>query len=81
MKGKKTGGRTRGTPNRTTAACKEALSLAFDGIGGVAALRTWAKANQTQFYKLWSKMLPQEVTGENGGPLQVRVVFEEVLTP
>jgi hypothetical protein len=60
-KGVKTGGRQAGTPNKTTAAVKEALAAAFDQLGGVAQLTTWAKANETEFYKLWVKMLPQDV--------------------
>jgi hypothetical protein len=31
-------GRKKGVPNKTTVACKEALQLAFQGIGGVSAL-------------------------------------------
>lgn len=61
--GKKTGGRVAGTPNKTTAAVKEALTAAFDEIGGSANLATWARANETEFYRLWVKMLPTEVAG------------------
>lgn len=60
--GRKTGGRQKGTPNKTTMAVKEALSLAFEGLGGAEALTTWARTNETEFYKLWVKMLPQDVT-------------------
>lgn len=59
--GRKTGGRVKGSPNKTTVAVKEALALAFDGIGGADALTTWAQQNETEFYKLWVKMLPQDV--------------------
>ena len=62
--GRKTGGRVKGTPNKVTTAVKEALELAFDGIGGVAQLRDWAQDNPTEFYKLWAKMLPQEVNSK-----------------
>jgi len=62
-------GRKRGVPNKSTASVKEALALAHEGIGGVKALTKWASENQTEFYKLWSKMLPQEVTGKDGAPL------------
>lgn len=59
-------GRPKGVPNKTTMAVKEALSLAFAGLGGVAALETWARDNTTEFYKLWAKMLPTEVKGDLG---------------
>jgi len=47
--------------NKTTAAVKEALTMAYEGIGGVETMKLWAQDNQTEFYKLWSKLLPQEV--------------------
>jgi len=54
-------GRPKGSPNRTTVAVKEALQQAFDGVGGVEALTKFAKSDPDAFYKLWVKMLPQEV--------------------
>lgn len=62
--GKKTGGRTKGTPNKSTAAVKDALQAAFEGIGGIEQLTTWAKADPGEFYKLWAKMLPQEINSK-----------------
>lgn len=59
--GERRGGRQKGTPNKTTTAVKEALGAAFEGLGGVPQLQTWAEANPTEFYKLWVKMLPQDV--------------------
>ena len=61
--------RTKGRPN-TTASVKEALLLAHQGIGGVPALTKWARDNQTEFYKLLARLIPTEVTGPNGGPIQ-----------
>lgn len=68
--GHKTGGRQKGTPNKSTAAVKEALSLAFDGMGGVEQLQTWAQGNPTEFYKLWVKMLPQDVNANVAATVQ-----------
>ena len=51
-------GRIKGVPNKTTKAVKDALQEAFDGLGGVDALIVWAKTEQTEFYKLWTKLLP-----------------------
>ncbi len=72
--GKRPPGRPKGVPNKTTAAAKEALTLAFQGIGGVASLQQWARENQTEFYKIWSKLLPLEVTGEGGDPIKFVIV-------
>lgn len=72
-------GRPKGTQNKTTAAVKEALTLAFNGIGGVPALVKWAKAaeNRGEFYKLWAKMLPQELTGADGAALTITVIRDD----
>ena len=60
-KGNKRGrGRPKGSPNKTTASIKQAMMLAFEGIGGVPALIKWAKTERTEFYKLWIKLLPQD---------------------
>lgn len=72
-KGKKTGGRQAGTPNKTTASVKQALLEAFDRRGGVNALLEWANVEPTEFYKLWAKVLPQEITGKDGEPIRVAV--------
>jgi hypothetical protein len=61
--GRKTGGRKKGTPNKTTSSAKEALTLAFGGLGGVPALEAWAKNNLTEFYKLWGRLVPTEISG------------------
>lgn len=40
-------------------------------------LKTWAMANQTEFYKLAAKLIPVQLTGEGGGPLALKnVTFE-----
>ncbi len=73
-RGKKTGGRKSGTPNRLTAAAKDAFSFAFSEIGGAESLADWARANRTEFYKLYARMIPQELTGPGDGPVVVKVV-------
>ncbi|SAL10444.1 hypothetical protein AWB73_00112 [Caballeronia turbans] len=78
----KTGGRQKGTPNKATVAVKEAFRAAFDDLGGTAALVEWAKENPTQFYQLFSKLIPTEVdatiSGKAGAPaVQVQIVKSE----
>jgi hypothetical protein len=62
-KGRKTGGRVAGVPNRMTKAFKEAVLIAYNGIGGDEAFIGWAKENQTEFYKIASRLIPHEVAG------------------
>lgn len=69
MKGRKTGGRRRGSINKTTASVKAALCDAFEQKGGVPSLLSWARSNETDFYKLWARLAPQEIAGSGGAPI------------
>jgi hypothetical protein len=67
-------GRVKGVPNKTTRAVKEALAEAFERNGGVESLTTWAQANPTEFYKLWAKLLPTEISGPGGAPIPIAAI-------
>ena len=54
-------GRKPGVQNKLSRAAKEAFELAFDGIGGVEALMTWARRNRTEFYKLYARLIPADL--------------------
>ena len=64
----KLGGRQAGTGNKCTASIKQAMSEAFEQLGGVAALVAWAQLNPDSFYKLWIRLLPQEMHGRGFVP-------------
>lgn len=66
-------GRKKGSKNKVTASVKQALTEAFEKRGGVASLVKWAKLNETEFYKLWGRLVPTEVTGEGGGALGMTI--------
>lgn len=73
-------GRQKGVPNKTTKSAREAFALAFDGLGGADALKLWAMENQTEFYKLYARLIPQEHVGEGGtGPVAtvVKHIYED----
>lgn len=73
-KGKrKTGGRKKGVPNKSTLAVKDALSEAFDGTGGIKGLIAWAKRNRGEFYRLWVRMLPTEIKADHSGGIGLTV--------
>lgn len=68
-------GPKKGSKHKTTIAVKECIQAAFEKLGGVKALKAWAEKNPGEFYtKIWSKLLPHEVTGADGGPLTVTIV-------
>jgi len=65
--GVKTGGRTKGTPNKTTALLKDAILQAAEGAGDgdlVAYLSVQAIENPTAFLTLLGKVLPLQVMGD-----------------
>ena len=64
----KTGGRRRGTPNKITRAFREAVLVAYDAIGGDQAFSTWARENQTEFYRLAGRLIPLQVAHTSEAP-------------
>jgi hypothetical protein len=70
--GKKTGGRKKGTPNKTTAALKDAILVAAEGAmrgGKVGYLKWLAKNNSSAFASLLGKVLPTTVAGDPTNPV------------
>jgi hypothetical protein len=51
-RGRKTGGRQKGTPNKITRAFRDAVQRIYKGIGGDKHSRDWAKDNPTEFCKI-----------------------------
>lgn len=70
-------GRKKGVPNKVTAAVKDMVLQALGNAGGVQYLEQQAKDNPTAFLTLVGKVIPLQVSGEGGGPLAVRVIFED----
>lgn len=64
--GVKQGGRPKGGLNKTTKSVKEAITEAFEKRGGVTKLIAWADDNETEFYKLWGRLIPVDVKHEGG---------------
>jgi hypothetical protein len=67
-------GRPHGIPNRVTVSVKAALEAAFNGLGGVPALIAWGQQEPGEFYRLWGKLLPRNVTIEGGAQLGIVIL-------
>lgn len=71
-------GRVKGVPNKTTALLKDAILQAATKAGGkdglVGYLTKQATANPQSFLPLLGKVLPMQVTGEDGEALIINVV-------
>lgn len=66
-------GRPKGIPNKNTTALKDMIMAALSGAGGVQYLTEQAKENPKAFLSLVGRVLPLQVTGENGGAMTVIV--------
>lgn len=74
--GRKTGGRQKGTPNKTTALLKDAILEAAAKAGGrdglVGYLTVQAVENPGPFMSLLGKVMPMQIAGDDdGGPLKI----------
>ena len=79
----KTGGRQKGTPNKRTALLKDAILEAAEKAGGqgglVGYLTLQAMENPGPFMTLLGKVLPTQVTGEDGGAVKIEATVSDDL--
>jgi len=75
----KTGGRTKGTPNKITHGAKENIMQVFEMLGGAKGFAEWAKENQTEFYRHYSKLIPTEVKQELTGDLNINKIVRQIV--
>lgn len=73
-------GRPKGSKNKTTIQLKEMVLEALDNAGGVKYLEKRANDPRTAsaFLTLVGKVLPLQVTGEDGGPVRTVARIELV---
>ena len=76
---KKSGGRKKGTPNKLTKTVKEVVLGTFNDLqkDRNANLKTWAKENTTEFYKIAAKLIPNELNA-NATVLIAPITKEEL---
>jgi hypothetical protein len=81
-KGVKTGGRQKGTPNKTTANVKEAIEQVAAGLGGAEGMLKWAQSDKVNERIFWSqiypKVLPKEIKAEHEIVGTVQVVASKL---
>lgn len=70
----KTGGRKKGTPNKTTQQVKDAIALVAAGLGGSGRMLQWVQEdplNERIFWKdIYTKLLPLQLAGDPDNPLK-----------
>jgi hypothetical protein len=67
-------GRPKGVPNKHTAALRDMILQALDEKGGAAYLARQADENPTAFMGLLGKVLPLQVSGEDG-PIAFQITW------
>ena len=77
----KTGGRQPGTPNRLTGAFKEAVRIVYNGLGGHEAFLEWARENRTEYYRIASRLIPNEMRQDEDRTIQVIIAPAPAVTP
>lgn len=75
---KKQGGREKGTANKLTASFKELVTKAYQTLEDKKdkGLVNWAIKNETDFYKIASKLIPTELQNQIDGELLIKVIRE-----
>ena len=72
MKGRKTGGRKKGVPNKLTATI---LEWVLQDTGGAEAMSAWGKKNdrhRLEFYRICARLIPAEIHAQ----VETRIVDE-----
>jgi hypothetical protein len=59
-RGRKTGGRKKGTANKMTLSLKDTLMAVLEDLGGEDFIREWAESHKTEFMIIMSKLLPRQ---------------------
>lgn len=78
---KKGAGRPKGSVNKVTAAAKDVIAKAAEGLGGASRLLEWAQedpANEKAFWSsIYPKLLPLQVNGDLAvsGALDIRNII------
>jgi len=83
--GKGNPGKPKGAVSKTTKTAKEAIAAAAEALGGATRLTEWVNedpANERVFWgTIYPKLLPLQVTGEDGGPVQIAEIRRIVVDP
>ena len=80
----KTGGRKKGSPNKTTALLKEAILKAAEGAGGKAGLVGYLKAQAIKqpgpFMGLLGKVLPLQIGNDGDETLKITKIERVIVS-
>ena len=80
-KGHNHGGRQKGAKNKFTKQFKDLLTETYEALEAnedrkegdpETGMLVWAKEHPTDFYRICAKLIPLQITGEGGNPIEVQ---------
>lgn len=74
-------GRPKGVPNKITGTAKENIQAVFTRLGGTARMAEWAEQNQTEFYKLYARLIPADVKLSGDAENPITVIQRVIVSP
>jgi len=76
-KGDKRCGRKKGSKNKIGVSVKEAIMYAYQTIGGDDAFTDWAREEKTEFYRMFSKLIPLDIQQSGDITITVNKMVDE----
>lgn len=70
-------GRPKGVPNKATAAVKDMVVKALEGVGGVEYLMAQAHENPKAFLSLVGRVIPVQVQGDASAPFVIQLTHAD----
>jgi hypothetical protein len=70
--------RPRGSKNKVQACARENVVCVFNRLGGTAYMADWARENPSDFFKIYARLVPQELKtaiDPNANEIRVTVTF------
>jgi len=74
-------GRPKGSLDKGNAILREMILEALEGAGGVSYLMDKAESHPQAFMALLGKVMPLQVSGEGGGPIEVTGISINLVRP
>ena len=71
--------RPKGSKNKVTESAKDNILAVFTRLGGTDTMAAWARKNQTEFYRLYARLIPQELAGRVEHEYKIAVPNESAI--
>jgi hypothetical protein len=66
-------GRPAGAVKPVNPSAKQNIMEVFEMLGGSKGFASWARANKTEFYRHYTKLIPVTLTGDEKAPIHIEM--------